>query len=243
MNWKYEGVALAPNTSDSAHDLHVTKVIERPKVVYNEKTKKFVMWMHIDSEDYAYARAGVAGSENPAGPFQYIRSVRPNGNMSRDMTVYKDDDGKAYHIFASENNLTMHIALLADDYLSHTTNEKRVLVGLEREAPAMFKHKGKYYLVSSACTGWSPNPAGWATADNPLGDWKQQDNPCTGPNNETTFQSQSTFVLPIQGKEDQFLFMADRWNKTNLEDSRYIWLPLTMNNGKPEIRWLTEWGF
>lgn len=243
LNWKYEGVALAPNTTDSAHDLHTSKVIERPKVIYNAITKKFVMWMHIDSEDYAYARAGVAVSDNPAGPFKYIRSVRPNGNMSRDMTIFKDDNGKAYHFFSSEGNATMHIALLADDYLSHTTTEKRILIDASREAPAVFKHEGKYYLVSSGCTGWSPNPASWAIADSIMGEWKHNDNPCIGNNTGTTFQSQSTFVVPVQGKKDQFLFMADRWNKTNLEDSRYIWLALIMKNGRPEIEWKEEWKF
>lgn len=245
-NWKYEGVALAPNTSDSSHDLHTSKVIERPKVVYNDKTKQFVMWMHIDTEDYAYARAGVAVSDNPAGPYKYIRSVQPNGNMSRDMTIYKDDDGKAYHFFASESNKTMHVAELAEDYLSHTTNEKRILIGLEREAPAVFKHNGKYYLITSACTGWSPNPATWAVADNIMGDWKQQGDPCVETHREDrtkTFRSQSTFVLPLPGKKDSFLFMADRWFKTELENSRYVWLPLQMKSGKPEIRYESSWRF
>lgn len=197
--------------------------------------------MHIDSEDYGYARAGVAVSKNPAGPFHYIRSVRPNGNMSRDMTIFQDDDGKAYHFFSSENNATMHVALLADDYLSHTTHEKRILVDQSREAPAVFKHNGKYYLVSSGCTGWSPNAASWAVADSPMGEWQQNENPCTGKNNEVTFTAQSTYVLRLPGSKDNFLFMADRWNKTNLEDSRYIWLPLTMKDGKPVIEWKEEW--
>lgn len=77
-DWKFEGIALAPNTTDSISDIHTSKVIERPKVVYNDSTKKFVMWMHIDSEDYAYSRAGVAVSDNPAGPYSYIGSMRPN---------------------------------------------------------------------------------------------------------------------------------------------------------------------
>ena len=126
--WKFEGIALAPNTTDSTNDINTSKVIERPKVVYNEKTKKFVMWMHIDTEDYKYARAGVATSDNPAGPYTFIRSMRPNNQMSRDMTLFKDDDGKAYHIFSSENNATMHISLLTDDYLKPTGIESPLAI-------------------------------------------------------------------------------------------------------------------
>jgi hypothetical protein len=110
---------LAPNVSDSTNDLHISKVIERPKVIYNEKTKKFIMWLHVNSEDYSYARTGIAVSDNPAGPYTFLYSIRPNNQMSRDMTLFKDTDDKAYHIFSSENNAVMHISLLTDDYLNH----------------------------------------------------------------------------------------------------------------------------
>jgi len=240
-DWKYEGVALSPNSTDSTSDIHTSKVIERPKVVYNESTKKFVMWMHIDSEDYAYSGAGVAVSDNPAGPYSYIGSMRPNGQMSRDMTLFKDEDGKAYHIFSSENNATMHISLLTDDYLKPTGTEKRIFVDKSREAPAMFKHKGKYYLITSGCSGWSPNAAMLASADSIMGEWTELYNPCVGPNNDSTFVAQSTFVLPLKGKPDRFIFMADRWNKTNLEDSRYVWLPMVFRNDSASIEWKDSW--
>ena len=32
-------------------------------------------------------------------------------------------------------------------------------IGLSREAPAMFKHEGVYFMLTSACTGWNPNRA------------------------------------------------------------------------------------
>jgi len=240
-DWKYQGVALEPNTTDSASDIHTSKVLERPKVVYNEKTKKFVMWLHVDSEDYSFARAGVATADNPEGPYTFIESMRPNGQMSRDMTLFKDEDGKAYHIFSSENNATMHISLLTDDFLKPSGTEKRIFIDKSREAPAMFKNKGKYYLVTSGCTGWSPNPAMLASADSILGEWKEMYNPCKGPNADSTFLAQSAFVLPIEGKPDHFIFMGDRWNKTNLEDSRYIWLPLVFRNDSAVIEWKNSW--
>jgi hypothetical protein len=68
-----------------------------------------------------------------------------------------------------------------------------------------------------------------------LGPWQEFKNPCIGEEAETTFQSQSTFVLPVKGKSDQYIFMADRWNKLDLENSKYVWLPLSIKNGKVEI--------
>ncbi|HEX9514028.1 MAG TPA: hypothetical protein VF939_26235 [Puia sp.] len=56
QHWKYEGVALSPVTGDPGHDLDTGKVVERPKVIYNDKTGKFVMWMHVDARDYSCYR-------------------------------------------------------------------------------------------------------------------------------------------------------------------------------------------
>ena len=242
VNWKYEGAALSPNTTDSTSDLHISKVIERPKVLFNKNTGKFVMWLHIDAADYKYARSGVAVSDNPAGPFKYIRSERPNGNMARDMTIFQDDDGKAWHFYSSEENATMHICLLSDDYTAHTTTEKRILIGKSREAPAVFKNGNRYYLITSGCTGWSPNPAAYAVADSIMGQWTAGTNPCVGAGSDKTWASQSTYVIPVQGHENSYIFIADRWNKLDLEQSRYVWLPLHMNSkGIPEIEWKEKW--
>jgi beta-xylosidase len=235
-DWKYEGRALSPIVGDPSHDLDTSRVIERPKVIYNKETKKFVMWMHIDKNDYSYSQAGVAISDRPEGPYTYLGSQQPNGQMSRDMTLFQDDDGKAYLIYSSEQNNTMQICLLSADYLKPTKTFNRILVDRKREAPAIFKSEGKYYLITSGCTGWSPNPATYAVADQVMGPWKEYGNPCLGPGSETTFEAQSTFVLPVAGKEKTFLFMADIWNKTDLEKSTYLWLPLSVHDGKVEIK-------
>jgi len=232
--WKYEGVALAPVKGSPTSDIDTGKVIERPKVIYNAKTKQFVMWMHIDTKDYSYSESGVAVSKTPLGPYHYIGSVKPNGQMSRDMTLFKDDDGKAYLIYSSEQNNTMQICLLSDDYLHPVKTYSRILVNRRREAPALFKHDGKYYLISSDCTGWSANAASYAVAGKILGPYTEYGPPCKGPGSNTTFASQSTYVLPLPGK-NTYLFMADHWNKTDLEKSDYLWLPLKVINGKVEI--------
>ena len=135
----------------------------------------------------------------------------------------------------------MHISLLTDDYLKPSGIENRIFIDKSREAPAMFKNQGKYYLITSGCTGWSPNPAMLASADSILGEWTELYNPCKGTNSDSTFLAQSTFVLPVPGKPGKFIFMADRWNKTNLEDSRYVWLPLEFENDFVTIRWKASW--
>lgn len=241
LNWKNEGIVLAPVKDDPSHDLHTSKVVERPKVIYNEKTKKYVMWVHIDTLDYEYARVGVAVSDSPIGPYSYLKSIRPNGADSRDMTVFKDDDGNAYLIHSSEWNKTMYIARLNDEYVDTTGEYTRNFEGESREAPVVFKHNNRYYMITSYCTGWEPNEALYAVADSIMGPWKIVRNPCVGSNSQLTFLAQGTYVLPVQNKENTYIFMSDQWNPKNLRDSKYVWLPLYVNNEGVTIKWIDSW--
>lgn len=269
LDWQSEGVALNSVADNPEHDLHCSKVLERPKVIYNQTTRQFVMWLHVDSENYGAARSGVAVSATPTGPFKYLHSFRPNagvwpenvtaedkkssaknklardfaeGQMARDMTVFVDDDGKAYQFYSSEENATMHVSELTADYLRPAGRYARIFVDRSMEAPAVFKRGGKYYIIASGCTAWTPNAARSAVADSIWGPWKELGNPCRGDDATNTFHAQSTFVLPVQGKKDAFIFMADRWKQWDLQDSRYLWLPLEFDaEGKPTAPWRSSW--
>ncbi len=199
------------------------------------------MWLHVDSDDYAKAAAGVAFSDSPTGKFEYIRSMWPNNQMSRDMTLFKDDDGKAYLFYSSEHNRTMYISLLTDDYLNHTGEFTRNFINQSREAPAVFKRNNKYYIITSGCTAWDPNQAEYAMTDSILGEWTVMGNPCVGEDAEITYYAQSTFVVPVQGKKDAYIAMFDRWNKINLIDSRYVWLPIYFDEEEIIVDWNPAW--
>ncbi len=241
VDWKFEGVVLPSEQNDTTSELHYSNVLERPKVIYNDKTKKFVMWLHVDSHDYAKAAVGVAISDTPNGMFKYLGSLQPNDAMSRDMTLFKDDDGKAYHVYSSEHNRTLYISELTEDYLQPTGRFTRNFIDQSREAPAVFKRNGKYYILSSGCTAWDPNQAEYAMADSMLGEWKVMGNPCSGKDADKTFYGQSTHVLKIEGKKDAYMAMFDKWNKTDLINSRYIWLPIKFKDDSIDIAWLDEW--
>ena len=286
-NWENCGVALAVS-NDPNSEITKGSVIERPKVVYNRNTDKYILWFHLELKDqgYAAARTGVAIGDSPLGPFTYIKSFRPNagvwpqnfseeqknfnseeskyewwtqewsealedglytrrdfegGQMSRDMTVFVDDDGKAYHIRSSEENQTLHIALLTDDYLDFTDTWVRVQPGGQNEAPAVFKSGDYYYMITSGLTGWDPNAARSFRSKSMLGPWESLGNPAKGKGANLTFNSQSTYVLSVQGLKDAHIFMADRWNPKNHQDGRYVWLPIKISDGKPVINWINQW--
>ena len=168
----------------------------------------------------------------------YVKRDFSTGQMSRDMTLYVDDDGRAYHIFSSEENLTLHIAELTADYLHHTGRYTRLAPAGHNEAPAIFKHDGTYWMITSGCTGWEPNEARMFSAPSIWGPWTQHANPCRGPLAEKTFGGQSTFILSAEGR---YIFMADIWRPRRPRDARYIWLPIEFEQGKPVVRWRDEW--
>jgi hypothetical protein len=157
------------------------------------------------------------------------------------MTVFKDDDGRAYLIHASDWNHTIHIAPLTEDYLEPLGTFESAFVDGHREAPAVFKYEGKYFIITSGCTGWDPNESQYAIARSIMGPWEVMGNPCRGPRAGKTFDAQGTFILPVAGKPSAFIFMADRWNKNDLGDSRYVWLPIRMRGEGITIEWMDRW--
>src|SRR5659263_652420 len=58
-------------------------VIERAKVIYNKKSKQFVMWFHHELKGMGYAAAmtGVAVSKSVAGPYTWLKSDNPNAGI------------------------------------------------------------------------------------------------------------------------------------------------------------------
>ncbi len=187
--------------------------------------------------------AHFTGGSVPAHPdsLNIIKRDFETGQMARDMTLFVDDDGTAYHIYSSEENSTLHISQLTDDYLDYSGKYARFFAGRFMEAPAIFKKNGKYYMMMSGCTGWSPNEARSAVADNIWGEWKELGNPCIGDGADLTFNSQSTYILPVQGKPDQFIYLGDRWTPKNAIDGRYIWLPIRFEGERFVIEWVDSW--
>lgn len=240
-NWTFRGLALAQQ-EDTTSDITNGCVMERPKVIYNKKTKQFVMWFHLElkGKGYSAARAAVAVSDKVTGPYRFVSSFRPNGNMSRDMGLFVDEDGSAYHIYSSRENYDLRIAKLSADYLTPTTQDT-LLFSKHREAPALFRSNNKYYLITSGCTGWAPNRASLHVATSLFGPWQLVGDPMTGTGADSTFGGQSTFVLPVQGKKDAFIFIADKWNPKDLRDSRYLWLPVQFKEQTPVIEWTDQW--
>ncbi|MFE9674797.1 RICIN domain-containing protein [Streptomyces sp. NPDC006259] len=224
-NWEFRNHVL---TEASDPEL-ATANIERPKVMYNAATGKFVMWMHKENgTDYSEARAAVAVSDTVDGNYAWQGSFRPLGqHMSRDITVFVDTDGSGYMVSAARENYDLQIYRLTADYTGIASLVADPWHGGHREAPALFKRGNVYFMLTSAATGWNPNQQQYATATSLSGPWSAM----TNVGDSTTYGSQTAYVLPVQGSSGtSYLYLGDRWGNSfggTVNDSRYVWLPLT----------------
>ena len=238
MNWKYEGLVIEADRKNPESPMYYQKVCERPKVIYCKKTGKFVLWMHLDSADYTFAGVGIAVSDSPVGPFTLIAAKQPNRLDARDMTIFQDHDGTAYLFHSSNWNKMMAISRLTEDYTDVDGFFKYAMIDQSREAPAVGRHDGRYYMVTSGCTGWEPNSALYSVSDYAMGTWELIDNPCEGPNYRRTFEGQSTYIFEYRGQK---YLMLDHWKPDDLKNSGYSFLPLNIDeNGVMTVKWVDE---
>lgn len=252
MNWEFRNHILTTESKTERYrvwtDTALTQIdennnprkinIERPKVLYNKLTGKFVMWAHYENgKTYSEARCALASCDTPDGDFVYHGSFQPYGYISRDCTLFQDDDGTAYFVSATRKNSELNVYSLTDDYMNVEDMVKILYQGESREAPAFFKKDGKYYLVSSGCTGWDPNQGKVGWSDSMEGRWSL--NRDFG--NETTFNSQPAFILPVEkdGKTTYY-YWADRWGGWGdaYFTSSYVVLPIQFkDDGTPFIEY------
>jgi hypothetical protein len=231
-SWTFVRDVLPPQASG---DLVTSNLIERPKVLFNSSTSKYVMWVHVYNGD----KVGYATSSSVCGTYTYQGSSEPLGNESFDIGSFQDTDGTAYLLSANFDNGII-VYKMASDYLSPVSIVDGVSTWGDREAPAMFKIGSTYYLICSHETGWASNDDQYSTAPAIGGPWTALANIATAGTN--TWDSQSTFVLPVTGSGGTtYIYMGDRWISGAINNSSYIWLPLTVSGTTLSLPWVNNW--
>jgi len=226
--WTRQNNALTPIAGTMISD---ENVVERPKVIFNTKNSEYVLWFHSDNSDYGAAMVGVATASTPCGPYTYLGSWKPLGDDSRDESIFLDDDGTAYLLYASDNNQDFKISMLNADYLN-VTEQVSIMTGATLEAPGIVKRDDIYYLIASHTTGWDPNPNKVFSATSLAGPWSAQVD--IAPENVNTYNSQNAYDMLLGTSA---IYMGDRWNVDLLGSSPYVWFPLSWSSssGLPVI--------
>ena len=244
-SWEYEGVILPVVTSNDTY-LKPPLRFERPKIIYNRKSERYVLWSHFVAcpGDHGFtdgsAEALVASCESVNGEYRVEKIFRPidRSGYVRDCSLFVDDDQGAYFIYdrhvseafnpvLKQFERCLHTVRLTDDYLDETEDWARLDACDGREAPCMFKRNGMYYIITSGLTGWEYNEAVYYISPSPDKGWKCMGNPCMGEGKETTFNSQPTQVIDIKGR---LYLLCERHNTLNFLMCSHILLPLEFDD-------------
>lgn len=220
-NWKFESIALPVQ---GAGKLGPNRRGERPKVMKCPATGEYIMYMHVDNLAHTDQFVGYATSNNITGPYTYHGPLlfKEQPIEKWDMGTFQDKDGWGYVLIHGGD-----IYKLNDDYKSiaeHTC--KSFTNGFE--SPAIFRKDSLYYFLGSHLTSWERNDNDYYTATSLKGPWIKRGMFC--PEGSLTWNSQTTFVLPVEGSKDTtFIFMGDRWSfPKQASAATYVWQSLTI---------------
>lgn len=221
-NWEDRGIIIPPEPGDPTSSLHPESCMDRPHIIYNKKTKKYVCWMKIMNKDsFQTQTETVMVANHILGPYTKVKEgLQPLGMNAGDFDLAVAEDGKAYYYFERVHSETI-CADLMEDYTDvtgyYSTHFPRKHPPYVREATAHFKRKGKHYLITSGTTGYLPNPSEVAVADTWHGPYKVLGNPHVGDESQTSFHSQISCIFKVEGKKDLYIACADRWLPQNMD--------------------------
>lgn len=223
VHWKFERKIIKNGVTTS--QLGSSRFIERPKLLYNKQTGKYVVWCHYEQSNYGASEAACFECDSVNGDYTYVWSGRPLNVKSRDCNVFQDESGKAYFISTTSENTNLGLFELSDDYhkaISHTS----LFNGQCREAPAIVRVGDRYFMFNSACSGWDPNQCKMAHSSNLKSGWTSLNN--VGNNN--AYDTQAAAILTIKGtKQTTYLYVGDRWQDPDLPNTKTIIFPISFD--------------
>ncbi|KAL4744498.1 hypothetical protein BDW72DRAFT_188372 [Aspergillus terricola var. indicus] len=237
--WESHGLALEP--IEGHQYISPEHIIQRPKVAYSEETGQYHMLWHADNSTYGWLLQGLATSDTVAGPYEFVSATSPLGNWSQDFGLFTDrTDGRSYALYSNGDSVDGRDIYLTR-YNTNITELEEVVYRFPKydlEAPTIIQTDHSYWALMSHKTGYRPNNVVAFRADELSGPWSQPF--IVAPLNTRTFNSQSGFSIRIDGtKKTTYLYLGDQWDSNSLWESRYIWLPLQIDERKKTLA--VEW--
>lgn len=214
-NWEDLGLIIPPDLEKESSSLNPTHaMLDRPHIIYNKRTEKFVCWMKIMHDDGIQDET-VMTADTITGPYTLVKEgIRPLGMSAGDFDLVVAEDGKAYYYFERVHSETI-CADLNEEYTDvtgyYTTHFPHPHPPYVREATAHVVRNGRHYLITSGTTGYLPNPSEVAIADTWHGPYSVLGNPHRHDESLTSFHSQISCIFKVEGKKDLYIACADRW--------------------------------
>ena len=212
-NWKDKGLLIEPS-EDLEEPLHPTYCIDRPHIIYCEKTQKYVCWIKVMASEIAQFMI-VMQADRFEGPYEYVHKFyNPLKMYCGDFCLHVDETTKKGYIWFERPHFQMICATLSDTYTEvteeYSVHYDNLLPPYTREAPTYFERNGKKYLFTSGTSGYYPNKTDVCIFDDYHGQYKSLGDPFIGDKSNTSFSSQITSVIRIPNT-DKYIACADRW--------------------------------
>ncbi|MGH7942164.1 MAG: family 43 glycosylhydrolase [Limisphaerales bacterium] len=134
-------------------------VYYRPYVVFNRKTKKYVLWYNWYQKLWN-GNAGVAVSDSPTGPFVIVNQrAHLSGSSPGDGSLFVDNDGTGYYIYTDiANDYALRVEKLNPDF-TDTSHHGSGFIAYGVEAPLMFRRHDLYYILAGTLCASCPQGA------------------------------------------------------------------------------------
>jgi hypothetical protein len=216
-NWTDRGLIIPPVPDDPESPLHPAQKMDRPHILRHPVSGQYVCWLKIMGQyDQTKQASTVLVADSLLGPYRIVRTgLRPLGMEAGDFDLVSDSvTGRGYYYFEKVHT-DLICADLSDDYTdvagTYSSHFPHPGPPFTREAPAHFQRGDRHYLVTSATTGYFPNPSEFASAPDYHGPWIVLGDAHPGDPSGTSFGSQVSSVFRHPGKKDLYIALADRW--------------------------------
>jgi hypothetical protein len=211
-NWEDLGSIIPPSTEQSS-PLSSKTFPERPHILYNPRTRKYVCWIKVRGQGPEYRL--VMAADRITGPYRTVhRHLAPAGMAAGDFDLVADPDtGRAYMYFEHDHKELVCIEL-TDDWCGVTDRMSRHFPSGApdtKEGIACFRRNGKLYLTASGMTGYFPNPTTVVAAHDYHGPFEEVGDLHPSDRSRTSFNSQISCIFKHPRRKDLYIAMADRW--------------------------------
>ena len=214
-NWRDLGLIIPPNTKDPSSPLFPAAFLDRPHILFNKETHRFICWIKLMSKRSKQTRT-VLVANRITGPYSIVRQdLQPLGMNAGDFDLAVSPAGGKGYMYFERVHSEMICADLTEDYTNftgyYTIHFPEPGPPTVREAPAHFLRHGKHYLATSGTTGYYPNPSEIAVADTFHGPFRVLGDLHPNDHSRTSFNSQISCIFRHPKKRDLYIALADRW--------------------------------
>lgn len=212
-NWEDMGLIIPPELSDPNSELFPEKRVDRPHIVKNPNTGKYVCWYKNSGPDACF---NVLTADGLTGPWELVNShYNPFGLRVGDFDLTVDEETGTGYVYCEANHNTLKGLRLNREYTQAerivSTQYDGINPPFTREGVSVFRREGKLWMLTSGMTGYVPNQSDSAVSEGYEQPFVQVGDPHLDDESLSSFNSQIGQVFRVPGKKDLYLAVADRW--------------------------------